>query len=389
MKKYFIVFLSMLFVLSIAATSFGAVDLSGDARVRGLWKNNWDMNGDVDNDDRYWDQRIRVKFTGTAGDVEVRTRVVLSDGKWDGASNTGGNVTLDYGYLHIPLDVLTIDAGRQKASFGNAFFLKDGTVDRFKLTVKINDTMIGAFTDKITETNAVAGDDNLDDVDDYGLFIVHKASAVEGGALFVVREDNVNLNNDGVRGTGYIKVNVADVAIKGEVSMKSGDAHETTDKDLNVNDPYGAFADVTIAAGKANITVLAAFTQNGYVADDDFTPTKMIGTGNPTALKDFGQSPADGSQQNSFILKAGVDVEATADLSVNAQLAYLVLDSYGSAFADAADDAASALELDAGIKYQLAQNTTLNVDAGVMFPDNLTANDDHAVVVGQKIEIKF
>ncbi|HDH13431.1 MAG TPA: hypothetical protein ENG83_14760 [Nitrospirae bacterium] len=407
MKKSLIVLLSMVFVLSAFAIVFaddagvdsvragkaGAkVTIGGDAYVRGYWEKNWDMDDDAaDADVRYWDQRVRLKITAAAGDAELRTRFTTDDQRWDGTNNTNANLATDYAYLHIPVDPVIIDFGRQKSDWGNKLMEWQATRDRAKLSAKFGDTSVGAYTDKIDEVSTT-GNKNLDDINDYGIFVTHSLGDIEGGVIAVFYDDNTTDNNNGTRVSGYAKANVAGLSVKAELAMKTGDKYKTTKTattDTNKNNQLGAFVSVSKELNdKLSVSGLIAYSQDGYVADKHFTPTVMIGTDNSTALANFGENPLSGSDDDSLLFVVGADFQATPDLSLYGKIAYLDLDAYSNNFANS-KTSASATEVDAGLGYQLAQNTTLNVDLGYMTPNDLTTKDDAAMSIGQSITFKF
>ena len=443
MKKSLIVLLSMVFVLSAFAIVFAddagvdsvkvapegvKVTISGDAYVRGIWQSNFDMDDreetaaitNTDDDKRYWDQRVRLKITADVGEgVELRTRLSTGDDTWNGADNTGGNtgdagdLYVDYAYLHIPVGPVTLDLGRQKSKWGNKLLDTGNSKDRAKLSVNFGGTTVGTYVDKVTEdieatvatTGATPTGKNTDDVDDYGIFVIHKADVFEGGVQAIIYEDNRNNegnpskdnNQNGTRGSAYVKVNVARVAVKAELALKNGGIYETTDKDGNINETqWGGFASVEGGPEKVTISGLVAFTRNGYVADKHFTPTVMIGTDNPTAMADFGKNPdtsaAYDGAQDSFLAVVGVDGKIMQGLSIYGKAALLVMDAYENNFASTTsviEDSAQAFELDAGLEYQIAQNTTYNIDFGYMFPSDITAQDDEVMALAHSISISF
>ncbi|MCK5505386.1 MAG: hypothetical protein KAJ10_09500, partial [Thermodesulfovibrionia bacterium] len=183
-----------------------------------------------------------------------------------------------------------------------------------------------------------------------------------------------------------------------------------------VDDPQiGLFASSGYAIGPVALDALVGYTMNGYSADSHFTPTNMIGTDQTTAMSDFG------GVVNSVMSKADVvallaaeGIIATEDdvtlgldtlliamtgsfqviesLSLYGRFAYMdfsevnvvALGYGGSLSVDA-----NAIELDAGLEYQIADNTTFNLDLGYLMPDNYTIEDDPAFSAGQSINISF
>ena len=140
MKKYFVVLLSLMFVLS-AFTFAGADDagmdsvraaqpgtkviLGGDAAIRGIWQKNYDMDSNADDaDNRFFDERVRLKIDVDAGDgIALKSRIILfGDANGDEVVLDGDNTarhdyTVDYAYIHVPIASVAIDAGLYKRSF--------------------------------------------------------------------------------------------------------------------------------------------------------------------------------------------------------------------------------------------------------------------------------
>ncbi len=401
MKKYLIVLLSIVLTAGMSVAAFAddggsKVTIGGDARVRGVWNGNFDMNNSVDDSARYWDQRVRLTITGEAAKgVELRTRLTTGDDKWDGANNTGGTLSVDYAYLHVPVGPVVLDLGRQKSQWGNKLLEWDATRDRAKITAAAGPMTVGVYTDKLTDNNLTAtGRTNTDDVDHYGIFVIHKAGVAEGGLLVELYNDNdLTTNNNGTKGSVYAKVKAGKAAINVELAIKNGgvSVYETTDKDNNKNETqWGAFASAEVEAGNATINGLLAITRDGYVADKHFTPTLMIGSDSVTALADFGQNPDSANQvaQDSFLAVAGVKVQPKPEMSVYGKAAFLSMNAYGNDFTST-NSKAQAIEVDAGLEYQIAENTTYNIGFGYMFPNDITADNDNVMTLAHALTLKF
>ncbi|GEM_PF-3081588 len=396
MKKYVIVFLSMLLVAAMSAGAYAAVTIGGDAYVRGIWNGNFDMNNDVDDSVRYWDQRVRLTVTGEAvKGVELRLRLTTGDDIWDNAGNTGGSLSVDYAYLHVPVGNVVLDLGRQKSTWGHELLESGVTRDRAKVTAAAGPMTVGFYTDKISENNqnSSAGLTNSDDVDNYGVFVIHKAGNAEGGLLVELYNDDSaadSADNDGTRGSVYATVNAGGAAITAELAIKNGGVYETTDKDGDKSETqWAAFAGAELPAGQLTVTGLLGLTRNGFVADKHFTPTVLIGTDNPTAIANFGQNPGStGVEQDSFIAVAGAKLSPQPGVTVYGKAAFLSMSAYENDFASG-EDKATAVEIDAGLEYQIAQNTTYNIDFGYMFPKDITADDDNVMTLAHSLTLKF
>jgi len=400
MKKYLIVFLSMLLVaaMSVAAyaTNGGKVTIGGDAYVRGIWNGNFDMNNDADDSVRYWDQRVRLTITGdVANGVELRVRLTTDDDKWNGASNTGGTLDVDYAYLHVPVGSVVLDLGRQKSTWGHELLESGVTRDRAKVTSTAGPLTVGLYTDKLSDNNtsSSAALTNSDDIDNYGIFVIHKAGNAEGGLLVELYNDDSSADSadqDGTKGSAYAKVSAGGAAITAEVAIKNGGIYETTDKDGDKSETqWAAFAGAELPTGQLTVTGLLGLTRNGFVADKHFTPTVLIGTDNPTAIADFGENPNNTSvAQDSFLAVAGVKLSPQPAMTVYGKAAFLSMKAYDSDFASG-EDKATAVEVDAGLEYQIAQNTTYNIDFGYMFPKDITADDDNVMTLAHSLSVKF
>lgn len=385
MKKLLVLVLSIMFVAGAFTSAYAdhgevlakmddsKITLGGEARLRGVCAINHDTNDDVDDDDCYWDQRVRLTVTGQIGGAEVRTRLDIADGKWDNAANTGG-VKVDYAYLHIPIANIVIDAGRQKATFGNSFYQDDVKKDRFKVSAMVGDATIGAYSDKRSESYGPDGFLN-NDVDDYGIFAVYKAGDIAGGALVVFRNDDIVDDNDGIDATAYVNAKAGAVGVKGELSMKTDDFNYlTTDDDTQ----WGGFVSADMGMDALTVGGLFAFTQNGYVADKHFKPTVLIGTDAISAMEDFGK------RGDSLLGVLSASFKATPELSVGGKVAYADYETYPDDDTDS-----SSIEVDAVLRYQISKGVTYDVGLGYLIPDDYSAADDNVLSVMNQFTVNF
>jgi hypothetical protein len=396
MKKLLILVLSIMLVAgSFAAVyaSDGGMDsvrsavegskviIGGDARVRGVCKYNYDTNDDVDDDDCYWDQRLRLNITGQiTGGVEVRVRLNAGETTWGTGSGTFGSdedstVTTDYAYIHIPIGPVFVDVGQMPYSWGNKFLVWDERVDRLAIHGHSGDVTVGVFGDKLDDNQA--GPDGFlnNDVDQYGITAVYSANDAEAGAIVVfVRDDLSLVDNDGYYGSIYANATVSGVNVMAEVAVLGGDRFETAGEEDN---PWGGFISAEMGMDALTVGLLGAITQNTYSADSHFTPTVFIGTDNPAAMSDFG------ALGDSLLIVGSVEFAATPELDVYGKLAYADYEPYpsGSDF--------NAFEVDAGLTFDVANNTTYSIDVGYLSPDDFSAQDDGAIAVLSKVQVYF
>ncbi len=405
MKKIFVVLMSLVFVLgavsfvvaddagmdSVRAMAPGAkVILGGDAYVRGLYFQNFDgIEGD-DNDNRYFDQRVRLKVNALVGDgIEVRNRIVLF-GNEDGDeavldSNTArDNYTVDYSYLHVPVGSVTIDTGIMKRSFGNRLNIWDERNSTLQASMAFGNANVSAFLDKIEETEDT-GDENLDDYDRYGVSVTTDVNGMTLGAMIRVDQDNRNsiVNEDDVTvlivdDSGFdvdlfVNAKAGNLDIAAEFAYEGGDMNEDTEDNAGM----GAFVSVSTPIDQLTVGGTLAYAANGFDADDHFNPTLLIGTDQGSALLDFGAI----DDESSFGVVAAADYAVSSDLAVNAKLAYY-------SFGDPVDDA-TLTEVDAGLAYQLGDNAQYVLNLAYGSIDKFTADDDSPMFVGHAIEMWF
>ena len=408
MKKFLVLLLALTFVFSFAAFAVAddggqdsvrsmkagsKVTIGGDARIRGTWQKNYNMTDTpeaADRDVRSWDQRVRLKIDAAIGNgIELRTRLETGNDEWHGTSNTrGGSINVDYAYLHIPVGTVVVDAGLMKRNWGNKLLMWDVARDTFQVTTNVGDTQIGVYTDKVDE-NSATGADNLDDTDNYGIFVNHTAGDLAAGLHIIREDDNVGTDTSGTEASVYLNTSVGAIGIAAEAAYKMGEMNE----DSSGNKPFAAFIYASTDVGAISIGAFAAVAKDSFAADSHLTPSVFFGTDNPTAIANV--QAAANSTTKAFAISAATDV--TSDLTVNATLFYADLENLSSTFRTAyAGSAApaktgeeSVTEIDLGLSYKLADNATYTVALGYLMPDNITALDDEAIAIANKIQVSF
>ncbi|MDP2166830.1 MAG: hypothetical protein Q8J64_00685 [Thermodesulfovibrionales bacterium] len=392
MKKYLAIVLSAVFVLGLAATAFAVmaeipaetqaavakgttqVTLGGEARVRAISKDDYDFNGTTDDSTAYYDQRVRLMLDAkTADGVEVKTRLTISEGQWNGATQTGGNPSTDYAYISFPVQKFRFDVGRQMADFGNKFMVWQAPKDRLKVTTKIGDSLVGFFTDKNTETGVL---DN--DSDSYALLAKGKAGELEVGGMLIY-QTNKATDKNGQTLDLYTKGSVAGLNLDAELTYKGGEINEKINTKGDKVDPLGFYAHVAKPMGPLTVGALLGYAKN-FTADNDFAPTLFFGTSQITAMADFGG----GGSDTTTAIGAGASYKVTEAITGSGKLVYAMFDIAAAGVKDP-----TLIEIDLGMKYQLAKSLSYNLDFGYGIPSDATTTDDAAVVLAHRIEITF
>ncbi len=408
MKKYLVILLSLVFVLSTVGFVFaddagmdsvramkpGAkVQIGGDARVRGKWVKNPDFDSDAENDTRNWDQRMRVKITGEAGNgFKATMRLKVANATW-GTTATGQrdttsheSINVDYAYITLPISSVVVNAGSMLRYYGTGFMpgQYDDGYDTLEVKGTFESVTVTAFTNKVEEFN-VAGDDNLKDRDDYGAILAADLGDIEAGAIVLFHNDrreepDPNPSLIGVNGTDiglYAKGNVSGIGITGELAFLTGD----TNKDSADNTPFGLMVQASTTVGAIGVGVGGGYATNGFTSDNNYKPTLLFGRDQHTAIAEFGSE----DDSKAWIITG----EANTDIMENVNVLGRV--GYASAEEAGGGDSASLLELDGAVVVQLAKNARYIFEAAYGNPGgDLTPDEaDAIVVIANRAEVYF
>ncbi len=356
MKKIIATAAGLMLAGAMVSTAVAAdgVSFSGDARFRALTKVDYDLNADMNDDNEFLNTRTRLAISGDFENTFAHMRLKIGDGNWDGGHNTGGvEVETDYAYLGAKLGNTTVTAGRQVASWGNKFLIWDARKDRLKVVTKVSDTTkVLAFYDKRTETvdNVVDLDDinGLDaaenatdnDMNTYAAGWIQDWGVATTKFLALYLDDETTGGDGRMFGTLAFSVTPGAATIIGEVSYKEGAG--------SADDQVGGFAGVILPMGDMTIVLPVAFTQDGFVADNDFQPTYMFGTANPMAIMNFGDNG------DTLAFAPYVDYKM-GDITLHGGITYAEIDGF-----------ADVTEVDAGITVALNKNAYVSAKAAYL-----------------------
>lgn len=393
MKRSLIIFFSMLFVLSFTVAAFAEVTISGDARVRGIWQSEYDLDGNIDQDDRYYDQLIGLDITGKAGDAEVRVRVETVD-ITSGEDRVWGENAIDLffvdtAYLHVPVAVgantFVIDAGLMTRPVGNMFYQGDDHyVEGIEVSSRFGNAEVSVFTDKVDETRDTAvGDENLEDNNNYGATLSTNVGDIKVGGILTYESDATTVTDDtGIEFAAFANGKAGQIAIAAEVAYKTGDLNEDP---ATGDNPMGGFVHAGYDVNEQlSVGGSVCYATNTFEASEYFTPTTMVGAAdgdNPLALLDvFGAA----SDTTSIGVVGSVGFDVSDALSVMGRVGYLMLQDQGVGGEDA-----TAIEVDAGLAYEIAENVGYKLDVAYLSPSDFSVEDDAAMGIAHSIEISF
>lgn len=430
MKKFIAILFSAMLVFGLAASVYAAdLKFGGDAYVEGVMRHGYDLDGTNNSDDdyRYWDQRVRLKFDAVLENgIEVRTRLRVSDAKWNGATETrlGDNywstkadptaartvltdgVSTDYAYLHVPIGPVTVDAGHMLASWGLGFWGWNTEVDRVVASLKLGTATLGGFVRKDTE---LLQGDNEGDQDSYSLFAkINPNDSTEAGVIAVYTQNQPNNNDDhplqdGWTVDAYGKTKMGIVTLMSEMVFKTGFMFATGTEALTVdgaaythnngwNNQFGGKVAAVVDLAPVTVTGAFAIATNNFVADNDFTPTYFFGTSdNPLAIMEFQSMDED---RTTWALVGMGSYKISDTMTAGAKIAYAELGmTVEDGRQDGDGDLFSITEFDASFDYQISKSTKYTVGAvlGVTgsVPESMSTYDDNIYGMFHKLAISF
>jgi len=415
MKKYLVILLSVLFVLSTVSfviADDGGMDsvrsmkpgakvmLGGDMRVRTTYLKQTDFTDD-DNDNRFTDQRFRLKVKGESGNgISANLRLYIANSvKWDGAANAcTGCIRIDYAYITVPVSTLTVNYGLIKKYYGLRFMRgntdipgiqtdqSDNRFESLEVIGKFESVTVKVFYNKQIDTfDTVVGDDNLKDFNDYGASLVADLGDIEVGGMVLYHHDNrAEVGNpggtaadQGFTGTDisiYAKGNVSNIGLGGEIVFLTGDMNE----DAAGETPFGMMVYAETTVGAIGVRADAAYVTNSYTASYDYQPMLSIGTVSQTGQFDF--FAADDAK--AWLIAGSANTDVMENVNLLGRVGY-------ASFEDpTGGDDPSIVELDGVVKVQIAKNARSFFEVAWVNPSD-EAGDDAAVVLANRVELYF
>jgi hypothetical protein len=396
LKKLAALLLTMMFVMGLAAYAFAEVAITGDARVRGIYTNNFDATDTVPdtggaNDDhsRYYDERVRLNIDGKNDDeAAVKIQVTVVDGYLDGNSSSPDPVAGDvvgmtraenYAYILVPFGDVKVEAGLMPADWGNKFMAWGAAKQRIKVYTKMGDMTVGAFTQKTVESGMAQ------DRDAYSAYAVTPVGDLKVGAIAIYDKksnDGAAADATGTTFDAFVNGKMGDMGLVGELCYKTGDTNKTLDKDGGENSPMGFFVHADMQMDALNVGGAVAMTKNGYVANKYFTPTAFFGTSQPTGLADFGQSPGGNADTTAFVV--AVSSKISDSMSAGVKVAYAQMKEYAALM-----DTMKITEVDATFTYNIGKDTKYEAVLAYGKPTNFSVEDDPITAATHGLYVSF
>ncbi len=394
MKKVLVAGTALMLAGSLAAQAEAGVNISGDARVTYIGKQDYQRTADSANGyDDFFESRVGLNFEGkgAADKVTAKARLYFDgygfedDAPWDGQKSRT-DLSVDYAYLTAPLGDWTIKAGRINPDYSRFFswnirptrlvanykqgnvditpfvgvraegntatdkwndndYMEYGLVTGFKLENGWNLKVYGRYDDDQREWAAATTDVSVSGVD--------AAGNVGTLMLFDVPTDPVrNKDKSGFLGDVFLNNEGAncDFGFHAEFAYKAADVQGTED------DGMGGYVMLSKAvSSQFTPAVLAGMTKDGYVADNDFGFV-MVGGDTSTQVLKVG----DGGDLLFGAFVANYKVSERLTLTGN--LLYADFDN------DDAGQLDNAIEVSGVAGYALNESASLTYKAGYLTP---------------------
>lgn len=272
-----------------AAHSAVAVDFNGEFEANAV---NLDNDAPGQEDGRGILQLLRLGANIKLDDgVQIVTRMNLSNREWSGdrsnididiggvdvaysidgaySPDAADNVTLDLGYLQLPLGPGILRIGRQESNWGNCFVSCDDRRDRIQYVTRLGGTNIGLGYDKRVEGDFGPGTTADDDQTGYYGFAVGQLGPVVAGLLiYHLRYDD---NFPAPMGDGtvtlvspYFQTKVAGIDLSGTFAYQNMDPGQGS-----MDDRLGAYLRAGYDFGVAKVEGQLVWT-DGYAPNQGF-----------------------------------------------------------------------------------------------------------------------
>lgn len=263
-----------------AAHSAVAVDFNGEFEANAV---NLDNDEPGQEDGRGIRQLLRLGANIKLDDgVQIVTRMNLSNREWRGdrpqpdiddaySPDAADNVTLDLGYLQLPLGPGILRIGRQESNWGNCFVSCDDRRDRIQYVTRLGGTNIGLGYDKRVEGQFGPGRNTDDDLTGYygfavgqlgpvvaGLLIYHLRYDDNFAALPPMRDGTVTLVSP------YFQTKVAGIDLSGTFAYQNMDPGQGS-----MDDRLGAYLRAGYDFGVAKVEGQLVWT-DGYAPNQGF-----------------------------------------------------------------------------------------------------------------------
>ncbi|NQS71278.1 MAG: hypothetical protein HQQ73_03835 [Desulfobulbaceae bacterium] len=400
-----------------AAESKPGVELSGDARVRAVYRDDFDFGNSDKDGENYLDSRIRLTIKGTAaGGAYAIGRIRMMETKFedndtDNAAGTvePGNIWMDKAYIGVPFsDNFTLEAGKYRVTYGTGFFYEDLNLAGLRGIIKAGNVEINPFVEWMSEgQNSKIKQDKNDDNDSvrFGANISADFNDNWKGGVLVAyqtddRAETVIIDdvahhmepNEGLLASVYFEGKEGNFGLAGEFAYADGDLRgfnqfydDHNDSGIDMigwdDDGYGGYLQPSYTIDALTLALNVGFTMDGFLADPVFGFV-MLGADHSLTVMSMGE-------HGDWLWAGLVAKYAVSDkLNLTGNLVYASVDGYSNTGLDSLE---SAIEVSGVLEYTISKGAVFSWFAGTLIPsfDDPTVEDDPAFGTYGRLQLKF
>ncbi|MFH7321018.1 hypothetical protein ACHHRT_10475 [Desulfurivibrio sp. D14AmB] len=379
-----------------------SITLSGDARIRGFWREDaafGNLPGDDENRQLQHRMRLAVDIKAAGGtSLHGRLHFASADDpagsqgtmyQWGGTRNN--NVMTDYLYFRVPVAGATVTTGRQVVNWGHRMKTWDARADRLRVDYKLTDELaMFAYYQKDTESSPVTPTitNGVTDEDRNRYSLGANFGTPDLRVVLQLRhtDEEWTGGDDGQEFYGFATYKVADLTLSSEFDFRFGDVHETTNANGETNDPFAVYVGAAYALGDTTLTGGIAYAADGWTSGtsghfDQITMFYNTSGGHGLGHSRIGTMSDDGE----LALGVGASHKLTPELTLGGKLAYID----GSNVT--VNDDWSMVTAEASMAYKVNASTTYHIDAIYASPsfDAPGAQDDAYWGLSHRFELKF
>lgn len=355
MKKFIAAAAGLMLAGTMVSTACAAVEVSGDARLRYYFQQNY-INL-ADSDDNHASTRVRTVFKGTTeSGAYAKARLKFNADRLSGEE--GNNLVMDYGYISVPVGVVTVQAGNIPTHL-TAMINNDTDHDAIQ-AVYADDMNSFVFMWSFD-----ADDSSADDNDSYSYIGRYELTNDMINVVAVVDYmDPADASSGGIysariaQDLGVVSYSVDYAFVQSELTGSGDDGHM-------------GYVTVGVPTGEAGaLTFVAGMTKDGAVMDVPVGFTMIAGdkTITPGATANVGQIALSDETILMDTWFAGIvaGYTVTEKSSITMTAAYADMEQVNDGGFDT-----SAWEVGANYAYTIADGVSCFVEVGYMDVDEL------------------
>lgn len=390
----------------------GEVTFSGDARARGIVRDNTLFGNAQGSSIDTFDNRVRLYAKASAdGGAYARGRFRM-DNKWgeNFSEDKAVRTFVDLAYFGIPIGSAVVEAGHMRSNL-TKFFEWDQRVDQFVVEMPLLNSLWRASYRMINEgQNSIFDINRLEDNDQvaYGLVGSQEFSEIWHGQVNLFYQDDQRNEfvtgqyiepASGFYGSIFLRSLYKKFAVETELAFKSGNVRQSRDetgvvvnpKNVIRGDGWGWYASGKYSYNSVSFFLNLGVAINGYEADNDFGWI-MIGNGNTEPISVIPQLGANGDWA---WIAPSLSYRLNDSFSINGNIVWVGIDAIQTDRDDSLLEYKSLFEVSGDLEYLISEGATFAWKMGWLRPEirgffeGDVAEEDPAFATYMRLQINF